>query len=83
MFSGDAIWNPIAPVEAMHSIVLKQQSQNLPVPGWQRRNDFEIPALRRTHMTKLTKALIGILFGLLLTAIPVFGQVEAGSISAP
>jgi len=32
-------------------------------------------------MTKLTKALIGILFGLLLTAIPVFGQVEAGSIS--
>src|ERR1700722_20197314 len=32
-------------------------------------------------MTKLAKALIGLLFGLLLTAIPVFGQAEAGSIS--
>jgi len=32
-------------------------------------------------MTKLTKALIGILFGLLLTAIPVFGQVRSRSIS--
>jgi len=32
-------------------------------------------------MTKLTKALIGILFGLLLTAIPGLRQVEAGSIS--
>jgi outer membrane receptor protein involved in Fe transport len=83
MFSGDGnlecqlhLWKP------MHSIVLKQQSQNLPgSPVGSARNDFEIPALRRTHMTKLTKALIGILFGLLLTAIPVFGQVEAGSIS--
>src|ERR1700723_3102616 len=32
-------------------------------------------------MTKLAKALIGLLFGLLLTAIPAFRQAEAGSIS--
>ena len=32
-------------------------------------------------MTKLAKTLIGLLFGLLLTAIPVFGQAEAGAIS--
>ncbi|MFZ0686850.1 MAG: TonB-dependent receptor [Terriglobales bacterium] len=32
-------------------------------------------------MTKAAKLLLGILFGLLLTAIPVFGQAEAGSIS--
>jgi hypothetical protein len=32
-------------------------------------------------MTKAAKLLIAILFGLLLTAIPVFGQAEAGSIS--
>jgi len=32
-------------------------------------------------MTKVAKALIGVLLGLLLTAIPVFGQAEAGSIS--
>jgi outer membrane receptor protein involved in Fe transport len=32
-------------------------------------------------MTKVAKALLVLLFGLLLTAIPVFGQAEAGSIS--
>ena len=66
----------------MQSLVLKCLSQTLPeLPAGSAPIDFEIPALRRTPMTKVAKALIGVLFGLLLTAMPVFGQVEAGSIS--
>jgi hypothetical protein len=42
---------------------------------------LKISYFRRALMVHATKVLLGLLFGLLLTAIPVFGQQEAGSIS--
>src|SRR5208283_4123930 len=66
----------------MRSLDLKHQSLGLPkLSVGVAPTDFEISVPRRTHMTKLAKAILVLLFGLLLTAIPVFGQAEAGSIS--
>src|SRR5271155_4749933 len=67
----------------MRPLVLKRKSLDfLKCPVGVAPTDFEISAPRRTHMTKVAKTLIGLLFGLMLTALPVFGQgVETGSIA--